>query len=520
MALPSPSMLPKRTAGLVDPQRSAEYPVIFGESLRQGPSTSAQYVSLRYNWKSKTTFRNEKKEIKRLDDSLSDKKCQLSIHDLDSQDRPYKYDGSLRQSSAHGDFDGEEDRTIPLALIYSPEKSAFILESISMSIDFNLTSAQGQSKEQILARPQIGSGEHHEGRSQIRPAKLTDFDSGSDSEPDPNNPFDFRHFLAEARTGMGQNSGSRTPISGGLSAKASPALGVSRFLSVPSGATSAAKPRVSPAEAAITFSAKNTSVRKDAWPKVPKVKSASSRLKSKPPSKARISDSDEELSDTITLNAPTSHPVPKSSKLRSSAQTATSRAYSRSPRIEVDEAAGLEIDMGSPPRHGTPTVSEREKKRVKEAFKRSREERLGSGSPFVLAGTAVKRNLAAGRRDARDDVAMKDGDGDGGGDAEGEEEEDGDVEALELGSPRTMRAPVLPSTRLETVPVQRDDDEEGDDDELAAELEAALEEDGDADQMEPVDLHVAGRVGLGILGAAARQQQQQQDEESEVSEEE
>ena len=215
-----------------------------------------------------------------------------------------------------------------------------------------------------------------------------------------------------------------------------------------------------------------------------------------PLSKARISDSDDEMSDTIVV-AKTSTPLLSQPKGHS---RNVSGGFSRSPHIVVNDG-DLEIDMGSPPQEAT---RGRPRGRIDPGAFRS-----NTGTPVL--------EMSSNRRVPVEDVRMKE--------PEEDHSEDGDVEELELGSPRTNKLSLHGSRSASIVeqplrsvqehaPTPPNQAGDEDDDLLAAELEAALEEEDK--EAETVDRGQG--YGLGITGTAQRVDDD--DDESEVSEEE
>jgi hypothetical protein len=529
MASLSPSLHASRSGACIDPQRQAEYPVILGESLRDNPRVKAQFFSLQYNWKPKNISAEQRTVITKTDGQSSrDALYQLTIQEPAGEDKPYKYAGKVNKASEQNGSptSSPADQTTSLALVFNEEKSAFILEKISAALDFNLTSAPDQSRADIQAYPQITSGNKSEERTGTLRKPTSGSSNDDDDEPDANNPYDYRHFLEEAKANAEKGLGSRTPIPGGLSGLPSPIPTASRFrdgsgpgtplhkpvTSTPS--TQMKKRKISDERAQDSRTGAPTTTHKTTAPKPkPKPTTSSTSSKPKPLSKERISDSDEEIGDTITLSRPA--PTSNARKQNNKPPVATNRAsYDPSPRIKVDEDADLVIDMGSPP----PPVARR---------------RLpGVDSPFAIARTI---NPGASLQDSPEELEDEEEQ-----DAEGEpdydlvvmdtgvdadvpmRDVDSDVEDLILGSPAastTKAASVGMGVGRVDVDVDVDADED-EDDELAAELEAALEND-DEDGEQGGGAGGGGGVGLGIStvtggggGGAGGE------DESEISEEE
>lgn len=462
-----------RPVGWVDLRKPGEYPVVLGESLRGSDHT--ELLTLRYNWQPKAGFGPTTNSLKASKDGYH-----LSVVDAD-QHPQYVYSGKTRPTD-------KEDMG-SLALIFDKKDSVFKIETVSKAIDLNLETSMAQNGG-AHRFPKIKTSIIQAGRTEDVASK----DIIDDDTPDPSSPFDFRNFLLEAKENAekpSHSADSRTPLPGNrtpLGGFASPAPGASRF--------NASMPQHKPAITSPTLGQKKSakaSKQSRLAPPLPK-KKVSPPKKKKPAesskgalSKERISDSDDEMSDTIVVrNSSISEPQPKSHSRNISGNVG------RSPHIVVNDG-DLEIDLGSPPQ---------------EARGRLRG-RIDPGAFRSHTGTPVMGN-STNNRPPSEDVRMQDVDEDN--------SEDGDVDEFELGSPRASRISMHGSRSVSTIepssgaapehaptpPGQPGDD---DDDLLAAELEAALEE-GDK---------VTQGFGLGISGAG---QQGAGDDESEVSEEE
>jgi len=529
MASLSPSLHASRPGVFIDPHRQAEYPVLLGESLRDNPGAKAQFFSLQYNWKPKNISAKQRTVITKADDQSSgDAPYQLTIREPAAEGKPYKYAGKVNKVSEQNgsSTSSPADQTTSLALVFNEEKSAFVLEKISAALDFNLTSAPGQSRADIQAYPQLTSGNKSEEYSgTLRKPTSSSSNDDDEDEPDADNPYDYRHFLEEAKANAEKGLGNRTPIPGGLSGLPSPVPVASRFRASSGPGTPLHKPvtstpstqmkkrKISDERTQDSRTGASTTTHKTTAPKSKPKPTSSTSSKPKPLSKERISDSDEEIGDTITLSRPP--PAGNARKQNNKPPAATARAgYAPSPRIEVDEAADLVIDMGSPP----PPVARRRPP--------------GVDSPFAIARIInPKTSLMDSPKELEEDEEEEQ-------DAEGEPDDDlvvmnvnvdadvpmrdvdSDVEDFVLGSPAastTRAASVGMGARRVDVDVDADEDE---DDELAAELEAALENDdedgeqgGGAGDGSGVGLGISTVTGGGGDGAGG-------EDESEISEEE
>lgn len=556
----SPALQPTRPAGWIDPRRPADYPIVLGASLKSESSkTKDTFVNIRYNWQPKSGLASRKSKLTKTGD-----KYDLRVRPADSDDDDggeFQYSGTLNSQSSGG---GSDQSTKSLALVFDKSKSAFVLESISTSLDMNLKSGSGYPAKSARELPQLPNNDSNPQQSSSDHAQSTGKGKLSppiEDEPgDSSNPFDYRHFIAEARESLEkstQQAGNRTPVSG-ISTPVPP--GASRFVSTtPQFRATGAVPKASSTPQQRKKKEETSSSRggqghsrSTSSTTAKNSISAKRSTASKPLSKATISDSDSDAdSETIAVSR---NPAPKASRPAAVSNTQSSKppgakGHTRnvsanigsSPHIIINDDDGdLEIDMGSP----EPEDRNRRSRVDPEMFRSHTGTPIGGhSSNFGMAGSRplsrlgdesrYKDGLAGNRRDkvsngGRDsrrdrDVSMKDIEAES-----SPSDEDGDVEEFELGSPQEKRpsSSLLKSSRVEkddeddealapTPPAPRtdrmqvDDDDEDDEDLLAAELEAALDEEDEA---------ASAAIGLGI--GMQHHHHHQQSDESEVSEEE
>ncbi|KIX03375.1 uncharacterized protein Z518_06927 [Rhinocladiella mackenziei CBS 650.93] len=522
----SSAIHPIRSLGFIDPRRPGEYPIILGETLKESSKSKDSLVNIRYNWQPKSGFGSRESKLTKSGDT-----CQLVVEDGGSDDGgAYEYTGIL-SSLQPGKSDDEPNS---LALIFDKSKSAFVLESISASLDMNLRSGPGQSSKDTRQLPQLPTEQHSFVDSSGPNGDGHTSPSAEDETPDASNPYDFRHFLNEARENFersAQQPGNRTPLPGSrtpLSGISTPLPGSSRFLAT----TPQFKPTPAMSKATPERKKKNEETTRNAGrthPTSTKSKTTTKHETGKsssiqPLSKARISDSDGDDSETIdvarviTKSSTTSNnsTTQKSSHAAGKGHTRNVSAnIGRSPHIIINDDGGLEIDMGSPP----PEDRRAKRGRVDpEMFRSHTGTPIGgiSSNPHVRPESRPVGDQRGRGRDRDHDVTMKDIEA-----GSSPSDEDGDVEEFALGSPREKRLSVPNSgdvSRMDdegeddggrrrhapTPPAPASNDDDDDEDLLAAELEAALEEE---------DEEATRGIGLGIgMGV--------QDDESEVSEEE
>jgi hypothetical protein len=477
----SPALPPSRPSGLIDPHQPAEYPVLLGNGFQDAESRSSKSVSMRYNWKAHKATSISRISLSKTK-SEPDDSYELIVEDRLHKNKPYRYTGRVRGTPGAGD---DEDSNIPsfdqsLALVWDPAKSAFVLEPVSASLDFNLVSAPDQSQREINTHKKLQSTSFKEDDSETGTMSSLP-GSDSDSEPDSSNPYDFRHFLGEARENSANGAlragsktpvpGSRTPIPGSktpLTGSRTPLPG----LSSPALVANKSTPQFH-ATSSTSAPTKKRKLERPSQMQKPKPQAISRKQapSSQKLSSERIIDSDEEANEA-TLSQP---PLPSTNHRKqlstlNSPSSKPQKTQQSSPHLIVEDAdAELEIDLGSPPKY-----TQRKRPNINpDAF----HHRSNANTPRI-----------DNTQNSQGDVEMP----------------DADVEELALGSPRSAGATRGMSVAMHAGRIEQSDpvDVEEDDDDLAAELEAALEEEAAEGE----------GVGLGITAG--------KEDESEVSEEE
>lgn len=568
----SPSLQPTRPAGWVDLRRPADYPIILGDSLKnEGGKATDSFVNIRYNWQPKSGLGSRKSKLTKAGD-----KYELRVRPTDSDDDggDFQYQGTSNIQSAGSN---SKNATKSLVLIFDKSKSAFVLESISTSLDMNLKSSTGISSKSARELPQLPSNNGDSPRASndnTQPTGKGKMSPPIEDEPgDSSNPFDYRHFIAEARdsleksTQQQRQAGDRTPLSG-ISTPVPP--GASRFVSTtPQFRATASSSKASTATQQRKKKEETSSSRgglgHSRTTSSTTAKAAAASVKRTATSKASlsketISDSDSEAdSETIAVSR---LPAPKASRPAavSNAQRPkppVAKGHTRnvsanigsSPHIIINDDDGdLEIDMGSP----EPEERNRRNRVDPEMFRSHTNtplgghssnfgnsnrpaQRPGDGSRLkdgALGGNSrdhpASSNKSAGRRDR--DVSMKDIEAES-----SPSDEDGDVEEFELGSPQEKRpssTTLLNSSRIESNRGADDDDDDDDDDAPAPTPPAPrtdrmqIDDDDEDDEdllaaeleaaLEEEDEAASANAGIG-LGIGMHHQLS---DESEVSEEE
>lgn len=294
-------------AGLIDPMRQAEYPILLGEKLAgKGSSSSSHFIGIRYNHKPKSASLGQNPVITSASGFADTYKLTIENKTSESQQNPlrYRYHGSVDPKSS-----ASETEPGALILVFDPERKAFILETVATELNFNLTSSPGKTKKEVAEQyPQLDV--HTDGE----PPSL-DVSEAEQSAPDDDNPYDFRHFLHGK---YAPSTTTKQPLEASPSPIPQPSHVTSRPIT--SNSFTGNKPKPKPRPKAQPQPARSTTT------------TTRPRPKSKPKSAPRIiEDAGESSADERPVTKPN-----------------LSKAVS-SPRIIIDGA--LTIDMGSP----TPT---------------------------------------------------------------------------------------------------------------------------------------------------------------------
>lgn len=186
VALPAP----------IDPSHRANFPIIIGDDLlREENPRKRQRISVQYNYRP-DGLNNETTSIITTNATESDALTMLSK----SEGEPKKYT-----------FEGAQKVSSSLALIYDQEKTAFVLDRIGTDCYFNLrtTPSEKDVAKNIARYPQIGTIE-----SRVDTSNSDGKDENDDFEnqsPDPDNPYDYRHFLNRKNSPPPQRSAQNSP---------------------------------------------------------------------------------------------------------------------------------------------------------------------------------------------------------------------------------------------------------------------------------------------------------------------
>ncbi|KAL8644654.1 MAG: hypothetical protein Q9226_007657, partial [Calogaya cf. arnoldii] len=164
----------------------SKVPISIGESLLENGRRSEQR-SATVQWNYKPTFRPHQTARIRSSRRPSKSHVGLTVKNR-AEDGEYKYAGAQQASGA-------------CALVYNPSTKVLVLEKLDVDFTFNLQSSpSNHDRNDITSQfPQLDAGGSEDGSedgTRIEPAI-----NGADfTEPDMNNPYDYRHFLKRRRT--------------------------------------------------------------------------------------------------------------------------------------------------------------------------------------------------------------------------------------------------------------------------------------------------------------------------------
>ncbi|MCJ1363769.1 hypothetical protein MMC16_002878 [Acarospora aff. strigata] len=173
-------------SAVIDPTKSAKYPVKLGDGLQKKTGSSTRlYSSIKYNHKPNRTAESTRTTLAPSDTTTGI--YDLKIEDQNDHTNLYKFKGSRRSSDS-------------FALVYDPAIQGWTLERVDTSFVFNLTSMSSDTDPKHLAAkyPQLEL-DIVEGASDVGEDILADGDD-EDVIGDDDNPYDYRHFIKRRRT--------------------------------------------------------------------------------------------------------------------------------------------------------------------------------------------------------------------------------------------------------------------------------------------------------------------------------
>ncbi|KAF2805285.1 uncharacterized protein BDZ99DRAFT_574880 [Mytilinidion resinicola] len=169
---------------LVDPQKKAHFNIQLSDRITKPKNSAGEYSSVKFNRKPPQTASSRTSTISQS--AGTQYSLTLSDKDKDTNDtNDYVFRGQKTQPKKS------------YVLIFDPAKQTATLEPLSATYTFNLKSTPTEPSSSKLAQryPQIQPPKNNDSRDDDL------FDDGksvgaSDSEPDAQNPYDWRHFLS------------------------------------------------------------------------------------------------------------------------------------------------------------------------------------------------------------------------------------------------------------------------------------------------------------------------------------
>lgn len=414
-------------APAIDPTKPGDYPILLGDKLAGGGGGKdevdlSSFVNITYNHKSKSATANQRTKLTRSE--VSQDLYHLTITDkagnAEQTNLEYKYKGSVDPSLP---VQGPDTRN--LVLVFDPNRKAFILEPVSTSLNFNLRSAPGKNREVIEQYEQL----HTLDDGGLDHASRDESDDENPGKADQDNPFDFRHFLPK-----GDAENAKPTQTTAASTTTTPDHSAASRADTPGKKpTKAAKPakvdkakNLKPLPKPIKQQ-KTNSLQKPRPPKPAPTSTAptSTSTKKQPKSAVRV-----EPEDLSSESAPASD---YDDDDRNERQREESNKATASPSSNIIVDGDLIIDMGSPPSRPTFKVN-----------------------PAHFSSNNSSAN-----------------------EADDDDEDEEEFEDLRLPSP--ARQAEASSAPVPPVDTQKGEDED-DEDALAAEMEAAFEEEASRTQ--------------------------------------
>ncbi|KAK4697237.1 hypothetical protein P7C71_g808, partial [Lecanoromycetidae sp. Uapishka_2] len=172
----------------VDPSKTGKYPVSIIDSLQEDRPRKRRKVNVQLNHRSKVTHALTELKIKPTSEGNPNSYA-LSVTNKDN-DEGYLYTGGQQSSSS-------------LALVYDSSTQSFALDKIDADFRFNLKSTPSDKDAASLAAryEQLDTG-HSQQPENDEGDVVDENNADPDTEPpDPNNPYDYRHFLNRVRAG-------------------------------------------------------------------------------------------------------------------------------------------------------------------------------------------------------------------------------------------------------------------------------------------------------------------------------
>ncbi|KAF2848381.1 hypothetical protein T440DRAFT_491266 [Plenodomus tracheiphilus IPT5] len=448
----------------IEPHKKAHFNLHISDRIASSDASSAAYRSVKYNHKPAQTSESRTTTLT----SLSANTYNLKLEDSDSSGTKdiftFKGQGSTLKKS--------------YVLVFDPSSQQATLEPLSSSCTFNLATKNGKDVSsqhpKIYPKKYKDDANHRVDEEDLFGEAVGDDEAG---DPDPENPYDFRHFLGKEKEKRGDESeyhfaSSPDYRTGTGSAANTPQFGARNPAAAPQPKTTKPAPakRKAPTTSSSTSKTKKAQptpavvLQRTATSDAPKSKSkAAAAPASKIKSKEIIDSSDESDNDAdgeIISSPPRRSPSPARHRHRSSSPSDAEG--------ESDDDGGLleiEVPDAQPPRRGHGALKSlglgqnlgvggltRSPSTGPRSLLSATNSAQGSPNPQSLSSRA--------NRNMQDEIDFGDLE-DAEGEDEDEEEEgyDRDVDPMDLGPP-ARQGTVAQDRKASTVGGAAEDDED------------------------------------------------------------
>ncbi|KAG8528251.1 uncharacterized protein KY384_007168 [Bacidia gigantensis] len=183
-------------SALIDPTKSGKYPIIIGEDLlRDERPRKRQRFSVQYN---------------HTPVNLKGQAATVKASSIDGEGDNYDLSISNEREAGRYIYRGVQKPLDSFALVYDSAKSSFILERLEAGFYFNLRSTPS-NKDASRQHPQLETSSPAEGDDNLFGSDQDD-QNPDELPPDPNNPYDYRHFFHPAANSSPQPSRISSPM--------------------------------------------------------------------------------------------------------------------------------------------------------------------------------------------------------------------------------------------------------------------------------------------------------------------
>ncbi|KIW08868.1 uncharacterized protein PV09_00792 [Verruconis gallopava] len=448
----------------VDPRRPGQYTLKIGKGLKNGSST---FAGVRFNHKPNLSNGSRTTKLSQGRDGAAT----ISILDEEggSSSSTYTYKG--RQSTSKSSY----------VLIFNQETQSCTLEPVKSSYNFNLTSTPWETSQDKLSR-------QYEQLKMEESASQEFGDEDIDGEPDADNPYDFRHYLNPHSGPSASPSPALRPTGSSKMSDSVPARPISNTASATKTQSKSSTKADQSKQAARKQKGANAGGANDEQKPTPVV-----RLDRRAPT--RPSDVPKKEASKSIRAASASKGKFKSDAFVHSSDEEEEEEDDSTPAVQnvrVDEGGGLEIDWGNemPKKRAAPARvldlpdsvqdgpislhSAANSPAGRMAPRQQRKQKLDYEQDVIDFGASEGPDEDEGEsppHTTQDDTKDEDIHTD---DVHADSDGDADVEPMELGSPAHHQQQIVQHQNQE---VEGQEDEVDYDDDLEAQMMAAMEQD-------------------------------------------